>query len=140
MLILDSHMLKEPFLIVGCFTCHVSLIAVSQFIAAHGIDLSVGVRLLSGEMQLLAKNLTGRWWDSDTGPCRYAGHCCKRAKPLYHPKSWHLISTDHYISMVLLLTNAFKLSRQFCSLRYQHIIPLYIEFIVIFLLSGQNQY
>ena len=35
---------------------HASLIALSQFIGAHGTDVSVEVRLLSGETLLQAKN------------------------------------------------------------------------------------
>ena len=37
-----------------------------------------------GETLLHAKNCTGHWWDSNPGPCRQHGHCCKRAKPLRH--------------------------------------------------------
>ena len=63
---------------------HAPLIALSQLIGAHGTDVSVGVRLLSGEILLQAKNSTGRRWDSNPGPYRQHGHCCKRAKPLRH--------------------------------------------------------
>ena len=63
---------------------HVPLIALSQFIGAHGTDVSVGVRILSGETLLQAKNSTGRNRDSNQGPCRQHGHCCKRTKPLRH--------------------------------------------------------
>ena len=41
------------------------------FIGAYGTDLSVGVRLLSGETLLQAKNSTGRRWDSNPGPVGY---------------------------------------------------------------------
>ena len=44
---------------------HVPLIALSQIIGAHGTDVSVGVRLLSGKTLLQAKNSTGHRWDSN---------------------------------------------------------------------------
>ena len=46
--------------------------------------LAFGVRLLSGETLLHAKNSTGHRRDSNPGPCRQHNHCCKRAKPLRH--------------------------------------------------------
>ena len=49
---------------------HAPLIELSYFIGAHGTDLSVGVRLLSGETLLHEENSTGRRWDSNPGPCR----------------------------------------------------------------------
>ena len=58
---------------VACCLLHVlhaPLIALSKIIGAHGTDVSVGVRLLSGETFLQAKNSTGRRWDSNPGPCR----------------------------------------------------------------------
>ena len=42
----------------------------SKFIKAHGTDLGVGVRLLSGETFLQVKNSTGHRWDSNPSPCR----------------------------------------------------------------------
>ena len=57
------------FLIFLCLlsALHVSLIALSLFIDAHGTDLSVGLRLLSGEALLQAENLTVYEWDSNQG-------------------------------------------------------------------------
>ena len=49
---------------------HASQIALSYLIGAHGIDVSVGVRLLSGETLLQVKNFTGHRWDLNPGPCR----------------------------------------------------------------------
>ena len=40
------------------------------FIGANGMDLSVGVRLLSGETLLQEKKSTGRRWDLNPGPCK----------------------------------------------------------------------
>ena len=65
---------------VVCFT----RTADSQFIGAHGTDVSVGVRLLSGETLLQGRDSTNLRQDSNPCSCRQHDHCCKRAKPLHH--------------------------------------------------------
>ena len=45
------------------------LIASGSIIEAHGTDVSVGIRLLSGETLLQEKSSTGYNWDSNPGPC-----------------------------------------------------------------------
>ena len=80
---LEFIMMNCRFFFVACLTCTPD--SIELVIGAHGTDVSVGVRLLSGETLLQVKNSTGRRWNSPPGPCRQHGHCCKRAKPLNHP-------------------------------------------------------
>ena len=93
---------KHCYFLVVCFTC-VPLISLSYFIEAHDPDLSVGVRLLSGETLLQVKNFTGRRWDLNPGPY------CKRANPLHHlqvfspsPIKFDLVYSSTAIAFLLL--------------------------------------
>ena len=74
------------------------LIASGQIIGAHGTDLSVGIRLLSGETLLQAKNSTGSRWDSNPGHCRQHSHCSKHTKPLRH-----LVRSNSVVGVFFLL-------------------------------------
>ena len=59
---LDFRCFAVKFCLFTCF---------NYIIGAHGTDVSVEIRLLSGETLLQVKNLIGRRWDSNPGPCRY---------------------------------------------------------------------
>ena len=83
-------------------------IASGQIIGAHGTDVSVGIRLLSGETVLQAKNSTGSRWDLHPGPCRQHDHWCMRANHcatqpylLIH-LTFLLIYEHHHYNLLLL--------------------------------------
>ena len=73
-----------PYRYFVCLFYMQPLITQGQIIGAHGTDFSVGIRLLSGETLLQAKNSSGHRWGSNLGPCRQHDHCCKGAEPLRH--------------------------------------------------------
>ena len=68
----------------ACLLYMQPLIASGQIIGTNGPDVSVRIRLLSGETLLRAKNSTGRRWDLNPGPYRQYSHCCKHSKPFRH--------------------------------------------------------